>query len=347
MWLMKAVHGGVWDIFLFCRVGHRERGRVDRLASGSYGDRFGAARALPRLAFARHRLSMSKNVANVTEYMEGQMQRSKLSLVATITLFLLIGFLSIMAQAQTAEEQEAETIKVTAPGAYRPQKTPSLDRAVTEIVQQTNAFRTANKESKVEVSPKLSEAATEFARYMAQTDRYGHEADGNPPQGRAEKHGYKYCLIAENIAYVFDSAGFSTDRLADQFVNGWKNSPPHRRNMLDSDVVNIGVGVAQSSDTGVFYAVQMFGRPQSMRFEFSVANETERTVAYRLGTTEFTLPPRYVRTHERCRSADLRFATNDDFAPTSTIAEHSFRPKNGSRYTVEAVNSKRFTVEEK
>ena len=275
------------------------------------------------------------------------MRRCKLSLVTTIALFLPIAFLSITAQAQTAEEQGAETIKVTAPGAYRPQKTPSLDRAVTEIVTQTNLFRAANKRDKVEVSPKLREAATEFARYMARTDRYGHEADGNPPQGRAEKHGYKYCLIAENIAYVFASEGFSTDQLADQFVNSWKNSPPHRRNMLEPDVVDVGVGVAQSADTGVFYAVQMFGRPQSMRIEFSVANETEQTVSYRLGTTEFTLPPRYVRTHERCRPTELRFATNHDFAPTAKIAEQSFRPKNRSQYTVEGVDSKRYTVEEK
>ncbi len=257
----------------------------------------------------------------------------------------IVILLPVMARAQNAEEHDSETTKVTAPGAYRPKLTPDLDRVAAGVLKETNAFRAANKLGNVETSSKLQEAAAEFARYMAKTDRYGHEADGRQPQGRAEKHGYQYCLIAENIAYAFDSDGFSTEQLIEQFVKGWEDSPPHRRNMLDPDVVEIAIGIAQSKDTGVFYAVQMFGRPESMRIEFAIANESEQTVAYTLGGKKFTLPPSYARTHQRCRPSELRFTARDNFAPTAKVAERSYQPENGSRYTVRGVDDKQYTIE--
>ena len=85
--------------------------------------------------------------------------------------------------------------------------------------------------------------AQAFADYMARTDRYGHTADGNQPSDRAKARGYDYCIVLENIAYAFNSEGFTGEKLAGQFVTGWQNSPGHRRNMLDPDVTETGVAV--------------------------------------------------------------------------------------------------------
>ena len=41
-----------------------------------------------------------------------------------------------------------------------------------------------------------------------------------------------------------NSSGFTPKELADGFLEGWKQSPGHRKNMLDPDVTQIGVGVA-------------------------------------------------------------------------------------------------------
>ena len=134
---------------------------------------------------------------------------------------------------------------------------PAVERAV---IEGTNRFRHEEGLASVRPDSTLDRTAREFADYLARTDRFDHEADGRTPALRARAHGYDYCLVAENIAYQFDSRGFTTSALARGLVQGWKDSPGHRRNMLDKRVVDTGVAVARSAHSGRFYAVQMFGR---------------------------------------------------------------------------------------
>ena len=51
------------------------------------------------------------------------------------------------------------------------------------------------------------------------------------------------------------------DKLAEDFVQGWKDSEGHRKNMADENMMHVGVAVARSPATGGYYAVQLFGRP--------------------------------------------------------------------------------------
>src|SRR5437870_4974 len=140
---------------------------------------------------------------------------------------------------------------------------PDLAGVEKQIVSETNAFRRQEGRGALKVNPELSKAAQYFAKFMAETDKYGHTADGHEPWDRAKKYGYDYCMVEENIAYQFSSEGFTTSRLAQGFVDGWKSSPGHRRNMLNPDVDETAVAVARSASSGKFYAVQMFGRPKS------------------------------------------------------------------------------------
>ena len=180
------------------------------------------------------------------------------------------------------------------------------------LIEETNAFREKNGRSAVRVNPKLTETANYFARFMAKTDKYGHHADGNRPSGRAKKHGYDYCVITENIAYQYDSRGFETRELADKFFVGWKESPGHRKNMLDPDVTETGVAIAKGAETEHYYAVQMFGRPQSQSFKYEIHNDSESTIAYKVGDRSLKLPPRYIfRTHQACRKQEIRFHLNE------------------------------------
>lgn len=252
-----------------------------------------------------------------------------------------------VAWAQATGEHESETIEVhpfVEP--YRPEQSPELAGVRTKIVQRTNEFRHRHNRGRVDVSPELSRAADRFAQFMARTDRYGHEADGRHPQDRAESQGYANCILAENIAYDFNARGFSTAQLVDTLMDGWESSPPHRRNLLDPDVDQIGVGVAESKHTGVFYAVQMFGRPRSERIEFSIANKADHLARYRLGDKEFRLPPQYTRTHELCRPTELRFERDDEFKPTQAVEQHVFQPNNGTQYTIQSAGDNRYTVDE-
>lgn len=182
---------------------------------------------------------------------------------------------------------------------------PDLEEAVRLIVAGTNEFRASVQQAPLARDGRLTAAAADFARHMARTDRYSHEADGRTPAERVVAKGYDYCVVLENIAYVQSSAGFRTTALAQRLVTGWKESPGHRRNMLDPDVTQTGVALAQSEQTGRFYAVQLFGRPQSSAFRFSVANQSDSAVHYELGDKGFDLSPGMTRTHEECLAQRL------------------------------------------
>ena len=206
---------------------------------------------------------------------------------------------------------------------------PDLAAVAGRIVTATADFRKTEGRPAVTVSPRLTAAARAFAGYMATTDRYGHTADGRQPADRATAKGYDYCLVLENIAYAFDSRGFADGALADGFVVGWKESPGHRRNMLDPDATETGVGVARSSATGHYYAVQLFGRPKAAAVTVRVANRAGVAVEYAVGGEPFTLPPQVVRTHTLCRPAEVVLRWPGDGVPPTTL-----RPAGAARLVV-------------
>ncbi len=233
--------------------------------------------------------------------------------------------------AQTAKPPETED---GPPGPVQPapQNAPpvsaaaraDLQRVEDLVLARTNKFRGEQGRGRVNANSELERAADYFAGYMARTRRYGHDADGQTPAERSQKHGYEYCLVSENIAYQYSSAGFATDRLAEGFVTGWKESPGHRKNMLDPDVTETGVAVARAAD-GTYYAVQMFGRPRSMQLQFKVTNRAGVPVTYTLDGQSFPLPPRVTRTHTVCRPPRLEF---------KSVKGDTLNPRGGSHYVV-------------
>ena len=66
--------------------------------------------------------------------------------------------------------------------------------------------------------------AAGFAHYLAKTGKFAHEADGREPSDRAAEQGYRYCLLAENLALNLDSRGFESRKLAGDVLKGWKES---------------------------------------------------------------------------------------------------------------------------
>jgi uncharacterized protein YkwD len=150
----------------------------------------------------------------------------------------------------------ASCLMVLACGA-RAADIPAVERA---IVEATNRFRVEQGVGDVRSDSTLDRTARDFAEFLARTDRFDHEADGRTPALRARAQGYDYCLVSENIAYQYNSRGFTTAALAQALVQGWKDSPGHRRNMLDARALDTGVAVVHGAHSGRFYAVQMFGR---------------------------------------------------------------------------------------
>jgi uncharacterized protein YkwD len=187
---------------------------------------------------------------------------------------------------------------------------PELAEAEQAIIRRTNDFRRENGLLELRPDEKLHRAASYFAAFLARTNEFGHEADGNQPWDRVALFGYDYCIVAENIAYQMKSTGFATKELAGMFFAGWKESPPHRANMLTPHVTETAVAIGHAPRSDRYFAVQLFARPHSDAIQFEVTNGTEETIQYTVGAPSdddsdserqtFELPPRATMVHTRC-----------------------------------------------
>jgi uncharacterized protein YkwD len=130
---------------------------------------------------------------------------------------------------------------------------------VSQILSLTNKFRQENGLAPLRLNNQLTNAAQTHTQNMALQDFVSHTgADGSLVSQRVSATGYKWSLVAENIA-----AGYQT---AADVVQGWINSPGHRANLLNASVTELGVGYYfLSNDTGnenwTYYWTQVFGEP--------------------------------------------------------------------------------------
>ncbi len=185
---------------------------------------------------------------------------------------------------------------------------PDLTQTEAAIVERTNAFRAAEGLAPVQRNVALEHAAREFARYLAKSGRFAHEADGRKPADRAKEAGYWFCAVAENLALNLDSRGFTVEKLATDTVEGWKASAGHRKNMLLPHVTDVGVGIAQAMGADPKYlSVQLLGRPRHLAYTFSVANKSTDPITYNFAGKRHDIAPRVVVTHEACDPAKIYF----------------------------------------
>ncbi|MBB4930335.1 uncharacterized protein YkwD [Lipingzhangella halophila] len=90
----------------------------------------------------------------------------------------------------------------------------------------------------------LTRAAEKHSKDMAARDYMAHESpDGTTPAERAQSEGYD-AWSGENVAAGYDSP--------EAVMEGWMNSPGHRRNILNCDNTAIGVGEHQNRWTQMF-----------------------------------------------------------------------------------------------
>ncbi|MBK8051345.1 MAG: CAP domain-containing protein [Anaerolineales bacterium] len=123
-----------------------------------------------------------------------------------------------------------------------------------------NAERTAHGCSPLNTNSALTSAATKHSSDMANNDFFSHTgSDGSQPWDRMTAAGYNWSNAAENIA-----AGYTTPA---EVVDGWMGSSGHRKNMLNCDLKDTGVGyIYLANDPGneqyQHYWTQVFGAPR-------------------------------------------------------------------------------------
>jgi uncharacterized protein YkwD len=122
-----------------------------------------------------------------------------------------------------------------------------------------NEFRVKEGKKPLRQDAKLTKAAQGHADNIARQDKFGddkdpHVLDGKDVDSRVDKEGYDFAELAENCHL--------DPRKADpaSVIESWKNSPGHRKNLLDAVFVDTGVGAAKSK-SGKWYFVQVYGKP--------------------------------------------------------------------------------------
>jgi uncharacterized protein YkwD len=150
------------------------------------------------------------------------------------TFAMLLGLLTVagcVTDKPPSDEQPAFYLDMAHGGA-------KLDAAV--AASMVSGYRANNSLGPVTVDPELMKVAETQSMVMAKRNKMDHDVAGTLPKRLAAAN-YPATLAVENIG-----AGYHT--LAEAF-SGWRDSPPHRANMLKNGVTKLGIAATYAPDT--------------------------------------------------------------------------------------------------
>jgi uncharacterized protein YkwD len=144
-----------------------------------------------------------------------------------------------------ATAQSGATARAAGTGVER---LPALESA---ILARLNEFREARGLPRLRVAPGLRTAAAAHSRAMLVEGFFAHESsDGSSFDSRVERfypsRGFGFWRVGENLAAM---TGVMT---AEDAVDMWLASPPHRRLLIDPTWRDAGLGALRAEATGVF-----------------------------------------------------------------------------------------------
>jgi len=140
-----------------------------------------------------------------------------------------VPLLALIALAACAGEN---SVPKAEPSFYRNLAQPGAVLDDAAAASMISGYRANNGLPAVTLDPELTRLAATQAAMMAKRDKLDHAA-GKPFVVRLKASGYNAKTAAENI-----SAGYHT--LAEAF-SGWRDSPPHRANMLLKGATRMGI----------------------------------------------------------------------------------------------------------
>jgi uncharacterized protein YkwD len=141
------------------------------------------------------------------------------------------------AAAALAGCSSSESLPEGIPSFYRDLATSDAVVDAAAAKSMISGYRANNGLGPVTIDPELMKMAADQARVMAAKDKLDHSV-GKPFQDRIQQSGFDAGVAVENIG-----AGYHT--LAEAF-SGWRDSPPHRANMLNNQVTKMGIAAAYS-----------------------------------------------------------------------------------------------------
>lgn len=129
---------------------------------------------------------------------------------------------------------------VEAPSMYADMAVPGAKLDAQAAAVMISQYRQNNGLGTVVVDPDLMRLAESQSQAMAAANKMDHDVRA-PLAKRLNAGGYPATVAVENI-----SAGYHT--LAEAF-SGWRDSPPHRANMLKNGVTKIGIAASYAPGT--------------------------------------------------------------------------------------------------
>lgn len=143
-----------------------------------------------------------------------------------------------------------DQFQASQPSFYRSMAQPGAELDTAIAASMISGYRANNGLGAVTVDPELNRLAEAQARAMVAKDKIDHNAGGSF-NDRLKRSGYRARTAVENV-----SAGYHT--LAEAF-SGWRDSPPHKANMLNRSATRMGIAAVYSPNSKykVFWALIM------------------------------------------------------------------------------------------
>jgi uncharacterized protein YkwD len=148
---------------------------------------------------------------------------------------MLIGVLAVALAGCASEVAPPEQ-----PTFYRSMASPVAELDATTAASMISGYRQNNGLGVVTVDPALMQMAQTQAQAMAARDKITNDTKGEFAK-RMKAAGFDAKVSVENV-----SAGYHT--LAEAF-SGWRDSPPHRANMLKAGVSHMGIAAVYQANS--------------------------------------------------------------------------------------------------
>ncbi len=129
---------------------------------------------------------------------------------------------------------------VEQPAMYANMANPGAKLDAVAAASMISLYRQNNGLGAVAVDPELVKLAEAQSQAMASQNKLDHDVKA-PLARRLNAFGYPANLAVENV-----SAGYHT--LAEAF-SGWRDSPPHKANMLKGGVTKLGIAASYAPNT--------------------------------------------------------------------------------------------------
>ena len=133
--------------------------------------------------------------------------------------------------------------------------------ARTIILDETNAYREEHGLPPLRLSKAASKVARDYAKYLAETDKVGHRADGRSARDRLRAQGIEVCHVWENWhkSWLDQGQRQTIEEATEKAMNFWKRSPGHARNMrANARYIGIGIVGWKHKRRWVYTEVQVF-----------------------------------------------------------------------------------------